>query len=892
MPRRQISGAARWCSPPVVLAVAVLLASSTVVLAAPTAAPAAVFSPVPSCAPATLGSGPARLLGLAAPAGVARCRSSAGPVRSGSTRYWGYTDVPMTSHGGDVMGDADTSGVTVTPIYWQPSTLPSGVTSRTTADLDPLDRFLGDVAAASGTGTGIFSTLTEYGDAAGAGSYRITAANAAVDADALPSSGCTLSPDAAYANGDHYVECVTATQLDTELANFVTAQHLPGGFTQLYSLFLPRGVEVCFDAQATSCTPSDQNPNSSFCGYHTGTWVGGSASVYFYSVEPFAGEGCGGGIDSVAGPPGTDGTLSIWAHELAEAITDPTGEGWRTDSGGEIGDLCAWDAPAVGTDGAGHTYDQTFGADHYLIQSLFSNRAYAADPSAADAACVLAEPPVVTHATTTTITEASATTVGDAATVTAQVASDLTTSGAPAPTGSVTISDGISTCSGNLSGTDGVSTASCALGATTAGSVTLTATYGANPGFLGSAGSGSREVDLGTTTVTLSAGAASVGGSTTVAVSVTQAHPGAAALTPTGSVAISDGSSQCVAELSGTAGQASGSCTLDEEVAGSVALTASYGGDAKFAAASATPLALTIAQAVPAVQFSSLVVGPAGQGTAVSVMVVAPVTGGAAATPTGSVQVTGASGSCSATLAGSGGQASGSCTVVAATAGKASFTATYLGDANFSAQRAESAAVTIAKATTMVASGASLSALVGWPTTLSATIRSTGASPTPSGRVVLQAGALRCAATLVGQAGVATGHCTVVPLAAATVRVIATYAGDSNTSGVTGVASSLVVRRAPVHLQVAASATSVPFGHEALVLQVAVVASPQRLAPTGTVVVASGRTRLCVVALRGGRGHCALPATGLPRGRHLLAVSYLGDVSNAPGATAVWLNIR
>ena len=53
------------------------------------------------------------------------------------------------------------------------------------------------------------------------------------------------------------------------------------------------------------------------------------------------------------------------SHELAEAVTDPTGEGWMDRTiGAEIADLCWDNGTTIGSDGK-----------VYVIQKLWSNTA-------------------------------------------------------------------------------------------------------------------------------------------------------------------------------------------------------------------------------------------------------------------------------------------------------------------------------------------------------------------------------------------------------------------------------------------------------------------------------------------------------------------------------------
>ncbi|HET9465272.1 MAG TPA: hypothetical protein VFO71_07070, partial [Gemmatimonadales bacterium] len=65
------------------------------------------------------------------------------------------------------------------------------------------------------------------------------------------------------------------------------------------------------------------------------------------------------------------------------------------------------------------------------------------------------------------------------------------TSSAGSPGGTVTVTDGVDSCTGQLQGASG----SCALTLTTSGSRTLTAAYEGSPGFSSSAGSAQHTVN-------------------------------------------------------------------------------------------------------------------------------------------------------------------------------------------------------------------------------------------------------------------------------------------------------------------------------------------------------------------------------------------------------------
>src|SRR2546430_6419178 len=126
---------------------------------------------------------------------------------------------------------------------------------------------------------------------------------------------------------------------DSDIQNFLRSQinegFVPGfGANSLYFVFTPSGVKVTLQGDA-SC--------QQFCGYHNVTNEG-----IVYAVDPY---------DDCAGcqfvPGDILGSTTVPAsHELCEAITDPTFEGWFDDSTGqEIGDICAGQVKVINASG-------------------------------------------------------------------------------------------------------------------------------------------------------------------------------------------------------------------------------------------------------------------------------------------------------------------------------------------------------------------------------------------------------------------------------------------------------------------------------------------------------------------------------------------------------------
>lgn len=123
----------------------------------------------------------------------------------------------------------------------------------------------------------------------------------------------------------------------------------PDGNTY-YAIHFPPSVIIRSGSVDASC--------STFCAYHGSFYMG--SSWVAYGVMPTCIGMCG--RDSIQ----LNNLYSVASHELAEAVTDPTGSGWASPKCNftEIGDMC------------NHIHDFTVGSDgqSYMIQKQWSNR--------------------------------------------------------------------------------------------------------------------------------------------------------------------------------------------------------------------------------------------------------------------------------------------------------------------------------------------------------------------------------------------------------------------------------------------------------------------------------------------------------------------------------------
>ncbi len=131
------------------------------------------------------------------------------------------------------------------------------------------------------------------------------------------------------------------------------------GYSHVYNVFLPKGVDVCITT--TFCFSPDNVATWAFCGYH-GDFNFTDVGEVLYTVEPYldvfgifngvAQYPCDVGQPSVTvnTAPTPNGVLvdsmsALVSHEIFETVTDPGPRftGWysfNTISGDEIGDIC------------------------------------------------------------------------------------------------------------------------------------------------------------------------------------------------------------------------------------------------------------------------------------------------------------------------------------------------------------------------------------------------------------------------------------------------------------------------------------------------------------------------------------------------------------------------
>ena len=117
-----------------------------------------------------------------------------------------------------------------------------------------------------------------------------------------------------------------------------------------------------------------------YCGWHTnGSFTSGGTP---WDVKyAFVGNASGASLANCAeqtssspnGDPGADAMVSVIAHELEEASTDPDLNAWYDSSGEENADKCAWTFGATYTASNGSLANMNLGTRDYLVQQNWLN---------------------------------------------------------------------------------------------------------------------------------------------------------------------------------------------------------------------------------------------------------------------------------------------------------------------------------------------------------------------------------------------------------------------------------------------------------------------------------------------------------------------------------------
>ncbi|MDQ2895855.1 MAG: EXORDIUM family protein [Actinomycetota bacterium] len=273
-------------------------------------------------------------------------------------------NIPVVYHGGRVMRD-----VTIHTVFWAPPGYHfDGSPGAGAAGYEAMvKQFVSDVAHDSAAPTGIFSTLTQYHDGAGAGA---TAVHYDPAVDSVDLTAPYPAPRKQCASPSSVATCVTDVQIQTALDQLIaTSAPSARGLGNLWFVLLPPDVDSCISAG--SCA------TNAFAGYHSLFDLGHGPTVYAPIPDPLVELTPGPGSDP-QGNPEAESTLQTIAHEYHEAVTDPYGTAWLDPNGFETGDKCEngpQQSTPLGYAPDGSPYNQIINGHQYLLPDMWSNAA-------------------------------------------------------------------------------------------------------------------------------------------------------------------------------------------------------------------------------------------------------------------------------------------------------------------------------------------------------------------------------------------------------------------------------------------------------------------------------------------------------------------------------------
>ena len=486
--------------------------------------------------------------------------------------------------------------------------------------------------------------------------------------------------------------------------------------------------------------------------------------------------------------------------------------------------------------------------------------------------------------------------------------------GAVSPTGTMTFTDtgaGTTLCIPQPLAPNGIggATASCAIVFRSAGSHTITATYGGDPNFPTTAGTSNVVVNATTTTTTLtSPGPVAANQPVTLSAAVTPAFPGTTIPKGTVTFVISPATTAggtCTAGATLVSDGTAPTCTYTFAAAGTFNITATFTpSDANFATSSSTPLAQSVGKAGAPIAVDPKAASIVNEAVSLTAAFKPLVVG---TQPTGSVTyLDGATSICSALIAIPG--TIPGCSHAFTSAGQHSITVAYSGDTNFGTIVSPVTTQTVNQATTtaVVASstgaGNTASSAVNQAVTFTATITpqlSNAALNVPTGTVSfydnsnLASPICQGAPLTAATGGAATATCTYTFATTGTNTISAAYSGDSNFVAVTAANSSAVTQTVnKPNLIVAITPASSAIVNQTVTYTVLITpGSAGATTPTGVVNFTDPdkTTLLCapptlVGNATTGTSSASCLITFLNAGPHTISASYGGDTNFTNGA--------
>ena len=469
----------------------------------------------------------------------------------------------------------------------------------------------------------------------------------------------------------------------------------------------------------------------------------------------------------------------------------------------------------------------------------------------------------------------------------------VTSSLSPAVFGqSVTISAVVKATSGSPSGTVTFTEGATTLGSTTlwfgkysitlaslaGGTHQITASYAGSATFAPSTATFTQIVDPAPTAVTVSSrtNPTVTGQGVTLVATVAPVSPTSA--TPTGTVTFTEGGTNLG---STTIYIGKFTLTIPALAVGSHQITATYSGNASFAASSAT-FTHTVGPAATAVTVSSAI-NPTVTGQGVSLVATVATVSPGAGQPSGTVRFSEGATTLGSTTLWFGKY---SLALPAMALGTHQITATFLGNASYAASSATFTHTVALPGTTVAVSSSSAPSVFGQPVSVSASVAASGTGTgRPSGTVTFSEGS-----TTVGSGSLGNGQTSVVlpPLAVGDHVITASYGGDI-AFGPSAVTFTQTVLRAATTTTGSSSLSPAPFGHAVALSAAVTVDAPGAGQPTGTVTFSEGPTDYGTSVLADGAA--AVAVESLPVGVHAITATYSGDATFRPSTVVITLTV-
>ncbi|MBM4791730.1 Ig-like domain repeat protein [Streptomyces sioyaensis] len=514
-----------------------------------------------------------------------------------------------------------------------------------------------------------------------------------------------------------------------------------------------------------------------------------------------------------------------------------------------------------------HTYRTATGSP-YTVTAHYSGDANFSSSSGADLHTVA---PASTRTTVTTAPDPSV--AGQPVTLTATVAP--LGPGAGVPTGLVTFDfgDGAPATSAPVSG--GVARATHTY-TSAGGPFTVTAHYEGDTSFLPSDGTDTQTVNKAATTtaVVSSPDPTVVGQPTTITATVASAAPGAG--TPTGTVTFDFGDGTAPVTAPTSSGLASVAHTYTGTSGSPYTLTATYNGDPNYTSSSGTDPQTVNKAATTTALTSSPDPSVVGQLMTVTATVASIAPG--AGTPTGTVTFDFGDGTPTATAPLSGGVAT--VTHTSASSSPYTLTATYSGDANYTASSGTDTQTVNKAATTTAVVSSPDPTVVGQPTTITATVASVApGAGTPTGTVTFSFGDGTPTTTATLSGGTATTTHTYTGTSGSPYTLTATYNGDPNYTSSSGT-DPQTVNKAATTTALASSPDPTVVGQTVTLTAAVSALAPGAGTPTGTVTFSFGDgTPTTTATLSGGTATTTHTYTGTSGSPYTLTATYNGSTN-------------